>query len=218
MAAVPIFNPASTFSGFTEQDFDTFRIDGLEPRMEAIRSRIQPKFRALAGELQDELSLLTGSEQFLHIAKHARRTVNAPVDTWMAFSHDKRGYKQHPHFQIGLFDDRVFLWLAFIYELPNKKQIAERLLAHTDEVLAAIGGGFLLSFDHMKKDAVPAGQLGREGWLNAVARFREVKNAELLIGRVLPSEDPAVRNGERFVELARQTFGTLAPIYRIARG
>jgi uncharacterized protein YktB (UPF0637 family) len=218
MATAPIPQLATTFPGFTEQDFDTFRIDGLEPRMEAIRTRIQPKFRALAGELRDELSLLTGTEQFLHIAKHARRTVNAPADTWMAFSHDKRGYKQHPHFQIGLFDDRVFLWLAFIYELPNKKQIAERLLAHTDEVLAAIGDDFRLSFDHMKKDAVPAAQLGREGWLTAAARFRDVKKAELLIGRVLSAADPAVRNGERFVALARQTFATLAPIYRIARG
>lgn len=206
------------FTGFTERDFDTFRIEGLESRMEAIRSRIQPKFRALANELQGDLSLLAGSEMFLHIAKHARRTVNAPVDTWMAFAHDKRGYKQHPHFQIGLFDDRVFIWLAFIYELPDKKQIADRLLADTDEVLAAIGDGFELSFDHMKKDAVRASELGRSGWVKAVERFRNVKKAELLIGRVVAADDAVLRDGDRFMALAKNTFETLAPIYRLSRG
>ncbi|KIL41186.1 hypothetical protein SD70_09195 [Gordoniibacillus kamchatkensis] len=206
------------FAGFAATDFETFRIDGLEPRMEAIRTRIQPKFRALAAELQDELSLLTGSEQFLHIARHARRKVNAPVDTWMAFAHDKRGYKQHPHFQIGLFDDRVFVWLAFIYELPDKKRIAERLLARTDDVLAAVRNGFALSFDHMRKDAVRAEELGRDGWIAAVERFRDVKKAELLIGRVIASDDPTAGDGKAFLALAKTTFSALAPIYRLARG
>nr|WP_313787308.1 DUF1054 family protein [Paenibacillus larvae] len=91
--------------------------------MKAIRERIQPKFKELGELLCDDLAMMAGNEMFVHIAKHARRTVNPPKDTWMAFCHNKRGYKQHPHFQIGLFDDHVFVWLAFIYELPDKKKM-----------------------------------------------------------------------------------------------
>ncbi|MBO9608495.1 MAG: DUF1054 family protein, partial [Paenibacillaceae bacterium] len=36
--------------GFAPQDFDVFTIDGLAPRMEALRERIQPKFRLLGDE------------------------------------------------------------------------------------------------------------------------------------------------------------------------
>lgn len=93
------------FTGFMEEDFDAFTIDGLDERMEAIRERIQPKFKSIGDELSGPLSEMTGKEMHVHIAKHARRTKNPPNDTWMAFCHDKRGYKKHPHFQIGLFDD-----------------------------------------------------------------------------------------------------------------
>lgn len=209
--------PASTdFAGFAPADFETFRIDGLEPRMEAIRSRIQPKFQAIARDLLDDISVMTGTQQFLHIARHARRKVNAPIDTWMAFAHNKRGYKQHPHFQIGLFDDRVFVWLAFIYELPDKKNIAERLLRHPDMIAPLFETDFAVSFDHMKKDAAPIRDLGPHGWTAAVERFRDVKSAELLLGRNLASDDAEVRDGERFLRLVKETFRTLTPIYRLA--
>lgn len=110
------------FTGFTDSDFETFQIEGLEERMEAIEDRIRPKFRTIGQELTDELSARLGSEMFLHIAKHARRTVNPPQDTWLAIAANKRGYKKHPHFQVGLFDDFVFVWLAFIYELPKNRK------------------------------------------------------------------------------------------------
>lgn len=81
------------FNGFKQTDFDTFHIDGLEARMEAIQTRIQPKFRELGEILKDNLSMKLGNEMYLHIAKHARRTVNPPKDTWLAISDNKRGYK-----------------------------------------------------------------------------------------------------------------------------
>ena len=34
-----------------------------------------------------------------HVAKHARRSVNPPKDTWVAFATSKRGYKMLPHFK-----------------------------------------------------------------------------------------------------------------------
>src|SRR5690625_1981503 len=140
------------FNGFTQNDFSVFNIDGLENRMSAIQTRIQPKFKKLGTELVEDLSVQLGNEMFLHIAKHARRTVNPPQDTWLAIADNKRGYKKHPHFQIGLFDDHVFMWLAFIYELDGKKEIAESCIMSFDE-LKKLPGEFVISLDHMKKDA-----------------------------------------------------------------
>ncbi|MGY4763302.1 DUF1054 domain-containing protein [Paenibacillus caseinilyticus] len=205
-----------TFSGFTPHDFDTFSIEGLEGRMEAIQSRIQPKFREISEALLQELSVEAGEELHLHIAKHARRKVNAPVDTWMSFSSSKRGYKQLPHFQIGLFDDRVFLWLALIYELPNKANIARTYLNELDSVLSAVPADYMLSTDHMKKDADAFGDLGDEGVRRAVERFRDVKKAELLIGRNIPAGSPVLGSGEAFLDTARETFRTLMPLYQLA--
>lgn len=200
------------FNGFTESDFDTFLIEGLDERMAAIQSRIQPKFRAIGETLTADLSAILGTEMFLHIAKHARRTVNPPKDTWLAIANNKRGYKKHPHFQVGLFDDHVFIWLAYIYELPEKESFAQTFLDHMDEIKAAVPGDFVVSQDHMKKEAAPLNGLDLE---KVLKRFRDVKKAEFLIGRHVSPQDPILQDGEEFIELARSTFKTLVPVYEL---
>ncbi|SDM93438.1 Uncharacterized protein YktB, UPF0637 family [Paenibacillus sp. yr247] len=205
-----------SFTGFTQHDFDTFAIEGLDGRMEAIRERIQPKFKALGDSLAQDLSLLSGTEMFLHIAKHLRRKVNPPVDTWMAICPNKRGYKQVPHFQVGLFDDRMFIWLALIYELPNKSNIAATYIKNIDRLQKEIPSNFVLSFDHMKKDVTSLSELDRGGWNDALTRFRDVKKAELLIGKNLNFKDPVLAKPAELEKLIKQTFEKLIPLYQMA--
>lgn len=200
------------FEGFTKSDFETFHIDGLDERMAAIQNRIQPKFKVIGETLTSDLTSMIGTEMFLHIAKHARRTVNPPKDTWLAIANNKRGYKKHPHFQVGLFDDHAFLWLAYIYELPNKAEYAQKFLNNMDVIKEKIPGEFVVSMDHMKKDAVTLGEMDLEKTLE---RFRDVKKAEFLIGRHIAADDPVVQDGDRFISLARDTFKTLIPIYKM---
>lgn len=205
-----------SFTGFAQHDFDTFAIEGLDGRMEAIRERIQPKFKALGDSLAQDLSVLSGTEMFLHIAKHLRRKVNPPVDTWLAICPNKRGYKQVPHFQVGLFDDRVFIWLALIYELPNKSNIATTYMKEIDRLQKEIPSDFVLSFDHMKKDVTSLADLDRGGWNDALIRFRDVKKAELLIGRNLSFKDPVLEKPTELELLIKQTFEKLIPLYKMA--
>jgi uncharacterized protein YktB (UPF0637 family) len=200
-----------SFQGFTSEDFNTFNIEGLEKRMAAIQDRIQPKFQEVGSLLTDYLAAEIQNEMFLHIAKHARRTVNPPHDTWLAIADNKRGYKKHPHFQIGLFDDHLFIWLALIYELDHKQQIAQ---AFTDryEELKALPDDFVVSLDHMKKQSIPLQALE----IKDVHRFRDVKKAEFLIGRHLSPTDSRVTNGDAFINTAKETFKSLLPFYQLA--
>ncbi|MEM1503187.1 DUF1054 domain-containing protein [Domibacillus sp. 8LH] len=201
------------FTGFTEEDFQTFQINGLTERMTAIQERIQPKFNQLGSTLADDLAALLGQEMFLHIARHARRKVNPPNDTWLAVADNKRGYKQHPHFQVGLFDDHVFIWLAFIYELPRKKEIAQAFLTHQQMLHNTIPADYVVSLDHLKKDAQTWEELDVE---HALERFRDVKKAELLIGRHIQADDPVLQDGKALYTLIKETFETLLPIYQLA--
>ncbi|MNZ91378.1 hypothetical protein D3C78_1103600 [compost metagenome] len=202
--------------GFTQADFNVFQLQGLEERMAAIQQRIQPKFHAIGQQLSAEVAVQAGNEMFLHVAKHARRKVNPPKDTWLAICDNKRGYKSHPHFQLGLFDDHLFLWLAFIYELPNKKRIAAAFLDQIDAVRAAVPIDYVLSMDHMKKDAVVVGDMSEQDWSNALTRFRDVQKAELLIGRHIQADDALLRDGAALLQYASTTFETLMPLYRMA--
>ncbi|MGP4065561.1 YktB family protein [Oceanobacillus sp. M65] len=200
-----------SFQGFASEDFNTFNIEGLEERMAAIQDRIQPKFQEVGSLLTDYLAAEIQNEMFLHIAKHARRTVNPPHDTWLAIADNKRGYKKHPHFQIGLFDDHVFIWLALIYELDHKQQIAQAFTDHYEE-LKALPDDFVVSLDHMKKQSIPLQALE----IKDVHRFRDVKKAEFLIGRHLSPTDSRVTNGDSFINTAKDTFKSLLPFYQFA--
>src|SRR6266496_1196589 len=66
------------FPGFTPADFKVFEIDGFGPRMEAIKTRIRPKLEAMGRDLLPDVGRIAGDQAFAHVAKHARRTVNAP--------------------------------------------------------------------------------------------------------------------------------------------
>jgi uncharacterized protein YktB (UPF0637 family) len=203
-------------AGFTQADFDVFGIEGLEDRMAAIQNQIQPKFRAIGEQLSVDAAVHAGNEMHLHVARHARRKVNPPKDTWLAICSNKRGYKAHPHFQLGLFDDHLFLWLALIYEVPNKANIATAFLKQIDDVIANVPKDYVLSLDHMKKESTPVGTMTKKDWKDALVRFRDVQKAELLIGRHVQANDPILRDGEALLALASSTYETLMPLYRMS--
>ncbi|MFA9557306.1 YktB family protein [Evansella sp. AB-rgal1] len=201
------------FDGFQKEDFEVFYLEGLDERMAAIQEKIQPKFKEIGESVAEDLSSYVNNEMFLHIAKHARRSVNPPKDTWMALCHNKRGYKKHPHFQVGLFDDHVFIWLAYIYELPNKTDIAQRFLDDMDSIRSNVPSDYVISLDHMKKDAESLESIDLH---HSLQRFRDVKKAEFLIGRHVKANDPILEDGEKLIEFIKQTFKTLSPLYKIS--
>lgn len=197
---------------FTKNDFDTFLIDGLDERMQAIRTRIQPKFKEIGTALTEELSMLVGSEMYLHIARHARRTVNPPNDTWLAIAGNKRGYKKHPHFQVGLWDDRLFIWLAFIYELPHKEHIAQVFIDHQD-MINQLPKDFHISLDHMKKDAETIEAIDLD---QALTRFKDVKKGEFLVGKYIEHTDSILLNSDQLYKEIKTIYEQLIPLYKLS--
>lgn len=99
----------SQFNGFTEDDFNVFLIPEFHDRMMALRTQVRPKLHNLGEDLAPGLSDLVGHPMFAHTASHARRRVNPPDDTWVAFSRSERGYKRYAHFEIGIALDYVFI-------------------------------------------------------------------------------------------------------------
>ncbi|WP_368503945.1 DUF1054 domain-containing protein [Alkalihalophilus sp. As8PL] len=206
-----------TVEGFTQKDFDVFKIEGLEPRMDALKQLIRPKFEALGEELSPTLSSITGDEIFTHVAKHARRKVNPPNDTWVAFAANKRGYKKLPHFQVGLFETHLFVWFAMIYEAPAKGEFAENLLKNPQKWMKDLPEDFVWSIDHMKPDAIKQSDLSLEEFTSMLERLRDVKKAELLCGINIDRNDPILEDGEALVKRIEQTYQSLLPLYKEAQ-
>ncbi|RKD24065.1 hypothetical protein BEP19_06555 [Ammoniphilus oxalaticus] len=205
-----------SFNGFSTEDFDVFTIDGLPERMEAISSRIRPKFEVFASYYSPFLTAVSGHEMFPHIAKHARRTVNPPNDTWIAFSTNKRGYKMAPHFQIGLWKSHLFVWFALIYEAKMKATFAAKLLENLDQLKNQIPADFVWSWDHMSPEAFSHGALAESDLRKAIQRVKDVKKAEILCGINIDRSDPILADGNKLIEKIETTFETIMPLYELS--
>ena len=202
---------------WTHKDFDVFYIDGLENRMTALQDIVQPKFYQLGDYFADVLSGHGTGEFFPHVAKHARRTVNPPTDSWVAFAPAKRGYKALPHFQIGLWGTHLFIVIAVIYENPNKKVIAERFKNNLN-ALTELDDDFIISGDHMKPGAELISDANEEGVTKILDRLYDVKKAELLVGKHLSRNDAINMTEKEFINYAKKTIDGLLPIYDIIIG
>lgn len=97
------------FTGFSPADFDVFLIPEFHDRMAALRRIIRPKLAILGDLLAPKISEVVGHPLYPHTASHARRRVNPPDDTWVAFSRSGRGYKKYAHFEVGIALEYVFV-------------------------------------------------------------------------------------------------------------
>jgi uncharacterized protein YktB (UPF0637 family) len=202
---------------WTIDDFNVFSIEGLEHRMNALQTKIQPKFNVIGEHLSSYLSSRGTGEFYPHVAKHARRTVNPPNDSWVALAPAKRGYKALPHFQVGLWGTHLFIILAVIYENPDKKGIAERL-SNNLKVFSSLPEDFVVAGDHMKPEAFRVKKIGTEGVESLLDRLASVKKAEFVIGRHLSRERATALTEKEFFELAEETIDRLFPVYDIIIG
>ncbi|MDT2047494.1 YktB family protein [Priestia flexa] len=205
------------FAGFSEADFNVFTIDGLDERMEAIKTQIRPKFEELSTHFAPTLSSLTGDEMFVHVAKHARRTVNPPKDTWVAFAPNKRGYKMLPHFQIGLWGTHVFVWFAVIYEAPIKSAYGRILADQIDHIKEQIPQSFVWSKDHTKPAVEKMSALSETELKGLFERLEHVKKAEILCGINVSKEEAVNMTGQQWIDLIDDTFKTLTPLYELSK-
>ena len=199
---------------WSNEDFHVFQIDGLDERMEALTNVVRPKFHELGQTFASYFSAQTGDEFFAHVAKHARRTVNPPKDSWVAFAPYKRGYKSLPHFQIGLWGTHLFIVVAVIYEAPHKQQMAERLLQNI-ETVKNLSDDYVISGDHMQPGAVALAEAREEQLEKMILRLRDVKKGEFLVGRHIPAADAVKLSADEFLQLVEQTFDELIPIYNV---
>lgn len=205
------------FAGFNAQDFEVFNVEGLEPRMEVLIERVRPKLEILGSEIVPFLSALCGEEMFVHVAKHARRTVNPPNDTWVAWAANKRGYKALPHFQVGMFGTHLFIIFAIIYESTNKSVFAEHLEGKKGiAAVKKLPKTFYWSMDHMDPGFTPQSEMKAADFAKMADKLKNVKKSEVLCGLRIEKGDPVLEEGDQLVSVIHSTFEQLLPLYKMA--
>lgn len=193
----------------TRKDFETFAIEGFAPRMEVIRGTLRPKLVALAEHLRPKVSELAGREMFAHVAKHARRTVNAPPETWAAFAHEARGYKKLPHFALAVSTHGVHARLVLKDEaLEARTRLSKALPKKLKALAPELAKAHCRTYTHWGCVALPD-EVGADGEaLREMARVAALKTGVFDLGVFVGAwqGDEAVLDG----------FRALMPVYSLA--
>jgi uncharacterized protein YktB (UPF0637 family) len=203
---------------FSSADFKVFELPGFQERMQAIRTRIRPKLEALGQSLAPALERTLGEPTFVHVARHARRTVNPPDDTWVAFAADPRGYKKHPHFKVAVSRRCVRFLFEVGPEHADKSRWAaawRRSAPRLGPVLRGVKGLAWFKNEHDEEPAAALGDLGQEQFLDLADELTRTRDGQLVLGRATPAAEAARWREARFREAALETFRALVPLYRL---
>lgn len=196
-------------SVYLDQDFTIFADPTLAGRLAKIKTILDPKFLSTVADLQPELAQL-GVPVYAHVALHRRRTKNPPPDSWVAISTSKRGYKMLPHLEIGLWDDRLYIWLVVLQEAQERQAVLSRVKATT---VAQLPQDFKLANDHTDKRAAQPLTLGNYQVLRSEQGHH--RHAEWLVGQEFVCGDDFFHGrAETQVQTIRRVVAALIPVYR----
>ena len=205
-------------AAFGAGDFKVFDVKGFQPRMSEIRTRIRPKLETLGRSLAPALARSLSGDTFAHVAKHARRTVNPPDDTWVAFGPDARGYKKHCHFKVAVSRQCV----RFVFEIgpehAEKKRWAAAWKKNAGKLSPVLRRMKDLAWFKNEHDETPAAALGDmtpEELAGLGDELLRTRDGQLVLGRVVAADAAARWTEAQYREAALETFRALVPLYRL---
>jgi uncharacterized protein YktB (UPF0637 family) len=205
-------------AAFVAGDFKVFDVKGFRARMDEIRTRVRPKLEAFGHSLAPAVARSLGSETFAHVARHARRTVNPPADTWVAFAPDPRGYKKHCHFKVAVSRNCVRFLFEVGPEHADKRRWAAAWKKNAPKLGAVLRRVRGLAWFENEHDEAPASMLAdlsadRLGELgDALTRGHD---GQLVLGRAVPAAEAARWTDAQYRAAALEAFRALAPLYRL---
>jgi len=205
-------------AAFGSADFKVFDVKGFQPRMGQIRARIRPKLETLGKSLAPAVARSVGGDTFAHVAKHARRTVNPPDDTWVAFAPDKRGYKKHCHFKVALSRHCVRFLFEIGPEHADKKRWAiawKKNARNLSPVLRRVKNLAWFKNEHDETPASALGDMTPDALLELADEIVRTRDGQLVLGRAVTADEASRWNEAQYRQAALDTFRALIPLYRL---
>jgi uncharacterized protein YktB (UPF0637 family) len=203
---------------FGPADFKVFDVNGFRPRMEAIRTRLRPKLETLGRSLAPAVGRSVGGDTFAHVARHARRTVNPPDDTWVAFGPDARGYKKHCHFKVAVSRHCV----RFLFEVGPEHEDKKRWVAawrrnagKLAPVLRRMKDLAWFENEHDETPAAALADLAPDGLVDLGDALVRRRDGQLVLGRAVVAEEAQRWADAQYRAAALDTFRALVPLYRL---
>lgn len=169
---------------FLPEDLEIFSIPDFAKRMAAIKANIRPKLEELGEELGPLLMTNFKKEFFVHTAKHMRRKVNPPDETWVALGPESRGYKAYIYFAFCVGKAGAQARVVMKDESSSRPMLGDNLIAN-QSYFSRHAPDFKGLADYTKRDQnyQPTKVTQLENFLNESGkRLKELKSALFDVG------------------------------------
>lgn len=194
---------------FTREDLEVFSIPTFAERMAALKAKVRPKLESLGQELGPELMTTFKQEFFAHTAKHMRRTVNPPDETWVAMGPQSRGYKAYIYFAFCIGKNGAQARVVMKDESASRPALGDNLLSN-QTYFVRHSADFKGLADYTKRD-----KEYRPGKISSIddfiaenaRRLKELKSAVFDVGVEVKPSSPSLAK-----ELLK-AFDRLYPFY-----
>jgi uncharacterized protein YktB (UPF0637 family) len=199
--------------GFTPVDFEVFKVEGFSERMQQIYAHVRPKLLRLGDELAPMLARAMHMEFFPHVARHARRTVNPPPETWAAFGPSPKGYKRYGYLAIVISGAGVHARVVVKTEADNRAEMARGIESRAPQLVRDLKGTKIARYDKWDFHNLPSDVPATADMFCELAAALQKKTGVLDIGFGWRVRDALRLHREEVIDAFRE----LAPMYRILR-
>jgi len=199
--------------GFTRDDFGIFRIEDFSARMNEIYARIRPRLVRLGAQLAPELGRRLHLEFFPHIAKHARRTVIAPPETWAAFGPSPKGYKRYGYLALCVSGAGLHARAVVKSEAEGRVKMADEILARACDLQKSWRGIRIGRYDDWNFGTLPEEVPANAELLTNLSTSLRKRTGGIDLGFGWPPTQAARLDRAELLDAFRE----FEPLYRILR-
>jgi uncharacterized protein YktB (UPF0637 family) len=199
--------------GFTRVDFEVFKVEGFNERMQQIYAHVRPKLIRLGDELAPELARTLHMEFFPHVARHARRTVNPPPETWAAFGPSPKGYKRFGYLALCISGAGLHARATVKSEADRRPEMSRILNARASQLVSAFDGTSIARYDKWDFVRIPGQAAANAEFFNGLGQSLEKKSGGIDVGFGWSVKESLRLEREELIDAFRE----LEPLYRVLR-
>ena len=199
--------------GFKPRDFEVFAVEGFSARMGLLYEHVRPRLVKLGFELAPELSRKLHLESFPHVARHARRTVNPPAETWAAFGPSPKGYKRYGYLALCISQAGLHARAVVKSEADHRPEMGAKIRAKASELAKSFRGAKIAHYERWDFRNLPATVAAEPNFFEAIADALDHKTGVLDVGFGWKVRDALHLERAELLE----AFAELEPLYRILR-
>jgi uncharacterized protein YktB (UPF0637 family) len=199
--------------GFSRGDFEVFAIEGFSARMAKIYERVRPRLIRLGAELAPEMSRKLHMEFFPHVAKHMRRTVNPPDETWAAFGPSPRGYKRYGYLALCISGAGIHARAVVKSEADNRSEMGRLIKSKSAALEKSFRGTKIQQYKNWDCRRLPDSCAAGRDFFDQLGDALAKKTGGIDVGFGWPLRDALTVDRAEVLDAFRE----LEPLYRVLR-